>query len=85
MHHEMTGMFASFMQRYDPAACQVARDHFPLHAFFGFSATGCHAVKSGRQGSREFPYIKPLRVMEPLWWQLAEMNIIPSFDTWVEE
>ena len=80
LHHEMTGMFTSFMQRYDPQACNLAREHFPHHAFFGVSATGCHSRIEHGATARTFPFIKPRRTLEPIWWQLARMKVIPSFE-----
>ncbi|MBL9164747.1 MAG: hypothetical protein JNL18_18610 [Planctomycetaceae bacterium] len=72
LHEDVTGMFAAFMQRYDPGTYREAIDQFPIHAFFGVSATG----SSKMLDVDTFAHIEPKHVLHPVWWLLALTDMI---------
>ncbi len=72
IHDDMSGMMGEQLQRWNLPAYQAVRHHFPCHAFFGVSATGCAPDSRGR-----FPYVSPWRVVDPLFWILSELGVIP--------
>ncbi len=74
IHEDMSGIMGEYMQKFNPAAYKQIVQRFPQHAFFGVSATGC-ASDEGL-----FPFISPWRVVDPLFWLLSELGVIPVED-----
>lgn len=77
-HNDITGLFAAFMQEHEPSTYREAIDQFPIHAFFGVSATGTSEMKKDAEGNDRFVRIEPRHVLEPIWWLLATMDMIKT-------
>lgn len=73
-HADMTGLFGEFMRLWYPEVYNKASQHFPRHAFFGVSATGC----APDRGTGTYKYVAPWRVEDPLLWVLHELGILPG-------
>jgi len=73
-HNDITGMFAAFMQENEPATYRSAINQFPVHAFFGVSATGT----AEKDDEGRFASIEPKHVLQPIWWMLAITDMIRS-------
>ncbi len=80
IHEDMSGMIGELLQLTNLPAYQAVKMRFPRHAFFGVSSTGCAPNKKGR-----FPFIAPWRVVDPLFWLLSELGVIPREDLWTDE
>jgi GTPase SAR1 family protein len=77
-HEDLTGMFAAFMQKCEPATYRAAVNLFPLHSFFGVSATGTAHMRADGMGGNVFVNIQPRQVLQPILWLLAISNMIKS-------
>jgi GTPase SAR1 family protein len=77
IHEDMSGMIGELLWRTNLPAYNEVKMRFPRHAFFGVSSTGCAPNKRGR-----FPFIAPWRVVDPLFWLLAELGVIPLEEHW---
>jgi hypothetical protein len=76
-HEDMTGMFAAFMQKCEPATYKNAIEEFPMHAFFGVSATGTPRMRK-EAGEEVFERVQPKHVLQPIFWLLALSSMISS-------
>ena len=74
MHDDMNGMMGEYMCRWNEELFAIVRSRFPMHAFFGASATGC--AQDPKTGV--YPYIAPFRVEDPLLLLLSELGVIPT-------
>ncbi len=76
IHNDMAGMMSEYLQKWDhgaQATYNTVKGRFSKYAFFGTSATGCASDPTTRQ----YKYVSPWRVEDPLLWLLAELGVIP--------
>ena len=80
IHADMSGMIGELLKRTNLPAYQAVSRHFARHAFFGVSSTGCAPNSRGR-----FPFIAPWRVVDPLFWLLSELGVVPMEEVWTDQ
>jgi len=77
-HNDMNGFMGEYLMKWNLASYNAVTTRFVQHAFFGVSATGCASDKTTRQ----YQYIKPFRVEDPVLWLLAELGVIEHRYKW---
>lgn len=70
LHDDMAGMMGELVMQWYPNEYNLFSQRFPIHAFFGASATGCSVGAGG------YPFVAPWRVADPLLWLLSKLDIV---------